>query len=219
MTYNTKQTQQQGNTLMLVMVVVLALLTVTFGGLAIYLNSQYQSKSTDVNGQIERAVLVGKNEQQEEDDKKFAEREKEPNEPFVGPDNYGRLTFMYPKTWSVYVDTDVSRGGKYEAYLHPRVVPPVSSKEQFALRVLIEEKDFDKVVDQYASLVKKGDLRSSTTSSEGHTGTRLDGNFNKDIRGSAVIYQLRDKTITVRTDADSFKGDFEDIVKTISFNQ
>jgi hypothetical protein len=219
MTYNTKQIQQQGNTLMLVMVVVLALLTVTFGGLAIYLNTQYQAKSTDVNGQIERAVLEGKNEQQEEDDKKFADREKEPNKQFIGPDDYGRLTFSYPKTWSAYVDTDVSRGGKYEAYLNPGVVPPVTSKEQFALRVLIEEKDYDKVVDQYASLVKKGDLRNSSTSSEGNIGTRLDGNFNKDIRGSAVIYKLRDKTITLRTDADTFKPDFENIIKTISFNQ
>lgn len=219
MTYNIKQTYEQGNTLMLVMVIVLALLTVTFGGLAIYLNTQYQAKSTDVNGQIEKAVLVAKNEQQEEDDKKFAEREKEPNKQFVGPDDYGRLTFTYPKTWSAYVDTDTSRGGTYKAYLNPGVVPPVSAKEQFSLRITIEDKDYDKVVDQYASLVKKGDLRNSSTSSEGNIGTRLDGNFSKDIRGSAVIYKLRDKTITVQTDADTFKPDFENIIKTISFNQ
>lgn len=204
---------------MLVMVIVLALLTVTFGGLAIYFNSKYQAKATDVNGQVERAVLVAKNEQQEEDAKKFAEREKEPNTKFVGPDDYGRLTFMYPKTWSAYVDTDVSRGGDYEAYLNPGVVPPVSGDEQFALRVLIEEKDYDKVVDSYSSEVKDGELRISSTSSQGIVGTRLDGNFSKDIRGAAVIFKLRDKTITIRTDADTFKPDFEDIVKTISFQQ
>lgn len=217
---NTVHTQkQQGNTLLLVMVVILAILTVTFGGLAIYLNSQYQSKSTDVQGQVDRAVLEAQKTQQEKDDLKFREQEKEPNKSFYGPDDYGRLTFQYPKTWSAYTATDTSRGGSFQAYLNPDVVPPVTTKQQFALRVTIEEKDYDKVVGSYDSLVKKGDLRRSSTSSQGNIGTRLDGNFSKDIRGSAVIYKLRDKTITVRTDADTFKPDFDKIITTISFNQ
>ncbi len=207
-----------GNTLLLVMVVVLAVLTVAFGGLAIYFNSKYQTTSTDVQGQIDRAVLEAQKEQQEIDDKKFAEREKEPNKTFYGPDDYGRLTFKYPKTWSAYVDTDISRGGTYRAYLNPDVVPPIDDDQQFALRITIENKDYDKVVSSYDSLVKKGDLRSSTTSSQGNVGTRLDGNFSKDIRGAAVIYKFLDKTITVRTDADTFKPDFEKIIKTLSFN-
>jgi hypothetical protein len=66
--------------------------------------------------------------------------------------------------------------------------------------------------------VKKGDLRSSATSANGNNGTRLDGSFTKDIRGSAVIYKIRDKTLTIRTDADTFKPDFENIIKTINFN-
>jgi hypothetical protein len=67
--------------------------------------------------------------------------------------------------------------------------------------------------------VKKGSLRSSATSANGNNGTRLDGNFTKDIRGSAVIYKIRDKTVTIQTDADTFKPDFENIIKTLNFNQ
>lgn len=217
---NKIRTSSPGNTLLLVMVVVLSVLTVSFGGLAIYLNNQYQASSTDVQGQVDRAVLEAEKAQKEKDDKEFAEREKEPNKTFYGPDDYGRLTFQYPKTWSAYVDSDISRGGTYEAYLNPDVVPPVGgSDEQFALRVTIEDKDYDRVVSSYDSKVKKGDLRRSSTSSQGNTGTRLDGNFSSDIRGSAVIYKLRDKTITVQTDADTFKPDFDKIIQTISFDE
>lgn len=218
MSKNTR-TSSQGNTILLVMVVVLSVLTVAFGGLAIYLNSKYQTASTDVQGQVDRAVLEAEKAQKEKDDKEFAEREKEPNKTFYGPDDYGRLTFNYPKTWSAYEDTDTSRGGTYRAYLNPDVVPPVSSKQQFALRVTIENKDYDRVVSSYDSKVKKGDLRRSSTSSLGNVGTRLDGNFSNDIRGAAVIYKLRDKTITLQTDADTFKPDFDAIIKSISFDE
>lgn len=211
--------QQQGSVVMVVMVSVLSILTIVFGGLAIWSYMQYQEASNDVEGQIKLAVSEGKSEQREADDKRFADMEKEPNREFVGPDDYGRLTFKYPKTWSLYEATDISRGGTYEAYLNPDKVPPVDNKQQFALRILIENKDFDRVVQQYEGDIRKGDLRSSTTSSQGNSGVRLDGNFSKDIRGSAVIYKMRDKTITVRTDADVFKPDFEKIIQTISFDQ
>ena len=120
---------------------------------------------------------------------------------------------------SVYEARDVAKGGTYESYLNPVTVPPVSATQQYSLRVTIEEKDYDQVVKSYEKLVSKGDLRSSATSTNGNNGTRFDGNFSKDIRGSAVLYKIRDKTLTMRTDADTFKPDFENIIKTIKFNQ
>ena len=211
--------QQSGNVVYIAIIVVVSVLMVVFGGLAIWAYSNYQSASNDVEGQKSRAVAEAQKKQIEQDEEKFAQREKEPNRDFVGPDDYGRLTFKYPKTWSAYEAKDIARGGNYEAYLNPVVVPPVTQTQQFGLRVLIENKDYDTVVAQYESLIKKGDLRSGATSAHGNTGVRLDGNFTKDIRGSAVIYKLRDKTVTLRTDADNFKPDFEKIIQTISFNQ
>lgn len=180
----------------------------------------YNEQKTDVDGKIEAAVATAKKEQADDDEAKFLAREKEPNREFVGPDDYGRLTFNYPKTWSVYVNKDVSQGGAYEAYLNPVSVPPVSATQRYALRVLVEEKEYDKVLDAtYAALVKKGDLRSSAVSVNSTQGTRFDGNFTKDIRGSAVVFKLRDKTVTLRSDADTFKADFDALITTIKFNQ
>lgn len=189
------------------------------GSLAIWAYLSYNEQKTNVDTKVSAAVSEAKREQATVDEDKFAQREKEPNRQFAGPDDYGRLIFDYPKTWSVYVARDVSKGGTYEAYLNPILVPPVSTTQQYSLRVLIEEKDYDQVVKSYEPLVKKGDLRTSATSASGNNGTRLDGSFTKDIRGTAVIYKVRDKTITLRTDADTFKPDFENVIKTINFNQ
>ena len=203
----------------MIAIIGLVVLVLGAGSMAIWAYINYNEQKTNVDGKIQLAVAEGKKEQADEDEKKFAEREKEPLRQFAGPDDYGRVTFNYPKTWSVYEATNVAKsGGAYEAYLSPIVVPTIASDQQFALRVLIEEEDYDQIVKSYESLVEKGDLRSSATSANGNNGTRLDGNFTKNIRGSAVIYKIRDKTVTLRTDADTFKPEFEALIKTINFN-
>lgn len=205
-----------GQVIAIIGLIVLALIT---GSAAIWAYLSYNEQKTDVDGKINLAVAEGKKQQADDDEAKFAEREKEPLREFVGPDDFGRLTFNYPKTWSVFVDDDGTRSESYKAYLSPIVVPPITPTQQFSLRVSIEQKDYDQVVKSYAARVKKGDLRSSATSANGNNGTRFDGNFSKDIRGSAVVYKVRDKTVTLQTDADTFKPDFENLIKTINFNQ
>jgi len=214
-----RQNRQQGAVSgSLLAIIGLVVLVLAVGGVAIWAYLAYNEQKTNVDSKISLAVAEAKNQQATADEEKFAQREREPNRQFVGPDDYGRLVFDYPKTWSVYVAKDVSRGGNYEAYLNPVTVPPVSPTQQFALRVTIEQRDYDQVISSYEALVKKGDLRSSAASANGNNGTRLDGNFTKDIRGAAVIFKVRDKTVTVRTDADTFKPDFENVIKTINFN-
>lgn len=219
MSHRTYKNEQGGISGSMIAIIGLSLLVVVAGGAAIWAYMNYTEQKTNIDGKIEVAELNARKDEAEKEAEKFAQREKEPNRQFVGPDDYGRLTFNYPKTWSAYVARDTSRGGTYEAYLNPVTVPPVSSTQQYALRVLIEERDYDQTVKTYEALVKKGDLRTSAVSANGHSGTRLDGNFTKDIRGVAVIYKIRDKTLTLRTDADTFKHDFENVIKTIDFAQ
>lgn len=196
---------------------IIALIAV--GAFAIWSYNNYKAQKTDVDNKIALATAAAKKSQADSDEAKFAERDKEPNRQFVGPDDYGRLTFDYPKTWSVYIAQAASEGSTYTAYLNPVSVPMVDDSTRVALRVTIENRDYDTVLSDYQQLVQQGQLTSSAVSVNGSNGTRLDGNFTQDIRGSAVIYKIRDKTLTIRTDADTFKPDFDKLIQTIKFNQ
>ena len=206
----------------IIAIVALVILVLFFGGFSIWAYMNYMEQKTDVDSRVTEEVAKAVNNQVQADEAKFADREKQPLRQFVGPDDYGRLTFDYPKTWSAYQATDISVGGgvTYQAYLNPIVVPPVSDKQKFALRVTIEQKNYDKVLATYDAIIKKGDLKSLAWSNDhGVIGTRLEGNFSKDIRGTAVVLKMRDRTLTVRTDADVFLPDYEKIIKTIKFNE
>jgi hypothetical protein len=203
---------------LLIAVIGLSVLVLGLGSFGIWAYVAYNDASSAVQDKIDIAVAQAKEEKGNDDDAKYAEREKQPTDTFKAPDDYCSLSFQYPKTWSVYESEQITNGGDFKAYLNPGVVPPISNSEQFALRVTIEQKDYDSVVSQYDQQVTKGDLQQSTTSSQGNQGTRLTGNFSKDIRGDAVIYRCRDKTITVQTDADTFKSDFQTLISTIKYN-
>lgn len=190
------------------------------GSLAIWTYSLYVEQKSDVDGRIKVAVAEAKKEQAEADHKKYQEDNKNPRLEFVGPAEYGRVSFMYPKTWSVYVEKDGSDRGDYVAYFHPVTVPPTKKKEsRYVLRLEILNKDFDTVLGSYKELLKKGDLVSSTPEYNGVATTRLDGAFSKDLRGAVVLTRVRDKTVRISTDADSFKPDLQAVLDTIKYVQ
>lgn len=207
----------------LVVLIGLVLLVIAMSGVAAWAYMNYQDQKTNVDSKIALAVAAAKKEQADIDEAKFFEREKEPNREFVGPDDYGRLSFRYPKTWSVYIASDkTTGGGTYSAVLNPVLVPPVNGsggQQQYAVRVTIEQVPYDKKIATFKALIQKGDLKSQPVSVNGNDGTRIDGSFSKNIRGAAVIFKIRDKTATIQTDADTFKPDFDKLIKTIDFNE
>ena len=221
MMYTNKNNKERGAVSgLLVSVIALGVLLLGVGSFAIWAFVGYNDAQSDVDGKIAIAVAQAKEEKGEEDEAKFAEREKQPNTKFTAPDDYCGLSFMYPKTWSAHESEQLSNGGDFKAYLNPKTVPPISATQQFALRVTIEQRDYDQVIEQYRNLIQKGTLRSSSTASQGKSGQRISGDFSRDIRGDAVIYRCRDKTITIRTDAAStFNKDFEAIIRTIDYNE
>ncbi len=204
----------------LLAVILLAVTVVGLTGASIWLYTQYSDYKTNSDSKVAAAEAEARREQGEIDLEKFTKKENALTSEFVGPDDYGRVTFNYPKTWSSYVDEDGSTGKNYEAFFHPLSVPPVSTKDsRFAMRVLIEDKAYDQVVKQYSSKVKSGDLKSGTISANGVSGARYDGLFSKDVRGAVAVFKLRDKTLSIFTDANTFKPYFEDVIKTMKFNQ
>ncbi len=203
-----------------VAIVLLTLLVIGAALLAVYFYNEYREAKTEVDRKIDEAVLSHEKELTDELEAEFAEREKSPFRTFTGPADYGSVSFKYPKTWSAYIDKDASKGGNFEAYLHPAEVAPVDNSDSLnALRVYIETSTFENVTDRFKNNVERNETTSSVVSVNGTDATRFDGKLERDIVGSAVIFKLRDKTVVFQTDAEIYVEDFNKIIETITFNQ
>ncbi len=149
--------------------------------------------------------------------RKFSESEKSPYKKFVAPEDLGRLSFDYPKTWSVYIAQDKVRG-TYSAYFNPKKIRPITSDSRYALRLVIKNQSYERFKSQYDSKVKKGDLKLEVVKINDYNGILLKGRFSNVIEGSAVIFKLRDKAVMISTDAKQFEPDFYDLIKSIEYN-
>ena len=109
--------------------------------------------------------------------------------------------------------------GAYEAYLNPRVVPTVANDQPYATRVTISDASYETTLKSFESAVKKGALKSSPITINNFTGIRLDGQFSKQRTGTAVVFKVRDKSLIVASDANTFKSDFDNVIlKSLDFN-
>lgn len=212
-----KQSSQAGSVNpLLISNIITAIVVVILAGVSIWSYTNYLDQKNNTQEKISVAVKKAQDAQIKVDEAQFIEREKVPTRRFQGPADLGGVTFEYPKTWSVYMAKSASA---LEAYLYPEVVPTVASTQAFATRVLVEDKGYDEVIKSYASLVEKGDLRSEAKVVKGFSGIRLDGKFSKTREGSAVIFKVRDKTLTLATDSTNFRADFDNtILQSLQFN-
>ena len=202
----------------LITAIIFIILALAAGGGMAWAYMNYIDQKENVDTKISAAVLTAEKTLADKDAKIALDERNRVSTKFVGPEDYGALSFLYPRDWSVFVEKDASTAGVFQAYLNPVSVPPLGIAQQYGLRVTIETKDYDVVLNAYQQQVKKGDLKSSAVKVNGQDGTRLDGAFTKDIRGSAIVFKIRDKTVTMRTDADTFKDVFNPLIQTISFN-
>ena len=203
-----------------VVIIGLSVFAVAFAGLSVWAFINYMDQKNNVDAKVSTAVTEAEKKLGDKLEADFIERDKQPLKSFTGPSDYGTLSFKHPKTWSVYVSNDGTKGSGYEAFFNPGAVPSLdAASSRYALRVAIVNEQYEDTIAEYESLVKKGELKSSTVKANGENGTRLDGNFSRDIRGAAVIFKIRDKSVIVQTDADTFKSDFEALVQTITFVQ
>lgn len=201
--------------------IIFGILSLVFGSVMIWALVNYNDASNNMRSVVTAEVEKGKKAQSDEDQKKFDEREKEPLKEFVGPNDYGRVSFKYPKTWSVYIDKDGTTAKQYVAYFAPEAVPSVQAPgSKFALRLSILDQSYDNIIQQYAGLVKVGKLRSETISANGFNGQKFEGNITSTIEGTLVVFKIRDKTLTLQTDTPAYRTDFnEKILKDLSFQQ
>lgn len=199
--------------------IVVSLLAVLFIGLFIWMWVKWNDASTNVKGKVDVAVAEAKNELQTKLESEFEEKEKYPYKVFTGPTDLGELSFEYPKTWSLYVQSNASRGGDYAAYLNPGQVNVVQDDTVMALRVSIKGTLFDQAISDFAEKVRSGDMTLSTTVVNGNNVNVYTGKLDNEYQGIVCVFKLRDKTVMLQTDSTSvFSDDFYRILKTVKFN-
>lgn len=201
----------------MVAIIGLSVLVLALGSFSIWAFVSYSQAASDVDQKIAVKVAEAKKAEADKNEASFTQKENKPTKTFLAPEDYCSVTFEYPKDWSEMWYQRLSNGSDFKAFLNKGFVPPVASAQQFGLRVTVEQRDFDSVLKRYENLVQNGDLKQSSWSSNGKEGTRLTGKFNSYIRGDAVLYRCRDKTIILQTDADIYKTDFNAIIKTVDF--
>ena len=79
----------------------LIVLVLGAGSLAIWALLGYQEQKSNVDGKVAAAVAEAEKKQAEDLTNKFLQEQKEPRLTFNGPDDYGHVSFTYPRTWSV----------------------------------------------------------------------------------------------------------------------
>ena len=199
--------------------IVVSLLAVLFIGLFIWMWVKWNDASTNVKGKVDVAVAEAKNELQAKLESEFDEKEKYPYKVFTGPTDLGELSFEYPKTWSLYVQSSANRGGDYAAYLNPGQVNVVQDDTVMALRVSIKGTLFDQAISDFAEKVRSGDMTLSTTVVNGNNVNVYTGKMDNEYQGIICVFKLRDKTVMLQTDSTSvFSDDFYRILKTVKFN-
>lgn len=199
----------------IILAAVFFLLMVLFMILFVLAKKDYNELSENVDLKVGQAISEAKTEQALAD----AEEAKKDTRTFTGPTDYGQLSFDYPKNWSVYIASDASKGGNFVAYLNPLEIEPVSESTVYALRVTIQDKDFETTTKEYQRYLEKGDLSMETTMVDNVAANRYTGKIpGTELNGVIVIFKIRDKTAILRTDSALLVKDFDTVLSTVKFN-
>lgn len=208
--------------ILLIPVILLVLLLVGAGAFAVWAYSGRQDYKNNVASKVSAAVETSKTNVQAADAKQYAEAAKQPFKVYVGPEAYGSVHISYPKTWSGYVDT-TSNSTPVNGYFYPDVVPSINDKNSsFALRIQLLQTPYDQVVSQFSSQVKQGVITITPYALPrvpSVVGVRIDGQITTTKQGSMIVLPMRDKTLEIWTEANTFLSDFNtNILPNITFS-
>lgn len=211
--------RSKGLLIAFVICVLLLLGTIGFGIWAYLERTDYKNNSDQ---KADAAVLVAVQEEASRKDAEFVEREKSPTRIYKGPSAYGGVSFKYPKTWSGYVVEKDKSQKQIDGFFHPGIVPDVNGDTGFALRVQVLDRPYADIIKSLQSKVNSGKLKLSAykpKNVKGVSASRVTGEYNQGQNDTLVFVELRDKTLQIWTESNSFVGDFDKyILDSLTFS-
>jgi hypothetical protein len=193
---------------------------ISFGVWAFMGRQDYKNNS---DKKSDAAVAVALQNEDIKKNNEFAAAAKLPFRTFIGPEPYGSLHVMYPKTWSAYVDTSSNGSFPINGYFQPDTVPSIADNNSaFALRVQIDPESYSQALNNFSGQITVKTVTAAPFSFPKVTsaiGVRLDGAIDGNKQGSMVIVPLRDKTLKVWITAPQYMSDFNNnILPNITFS-
>lgn len=211
-----KKLNQNGSIASIVMIIAMILLLIGTMGFATWAYLSRQDYKTNSDVKSAEAVVQAEELQKTKLEAEFVERDKLPYDVYSSPASAGSMKITYPKTWSAYVDESGQANGPVNGFFAPGFVPnTIGIDNIFALRVQVKNTSYDNELKQYDAFIKSGTIRLSPYRAPlvpSVLGSRLDGAIvpgSLRVNGSLVMFPLRDKTIMIWTESETYIPDFE----------
>ena len=189
-------------------------------GFGIWAYSERGTYKNETDKIVAKEVELAEQRVATEKDKEFLEKEKVPHKKYVAPSISGSVSVEYPKTWAAFI-TEGKNSKPLDGYLHPDFVPGTASGTAFALRIELVERSYDAELRQHESKVRSGKVAITPFRAEqvpDVLGARVEGEINTGQKDIMVLFPVRDKTLKISTESESFYNDFNNIIlKTLRF--
>lgn len=187
-------------------------------GFGYWAYSERQNYKNNTDQIVEKAVTLAVERAKTAKDNEFLEKEKQPFRSYQGNETLGRFSVQYPKTWSGYSSAAV---GQASVIFHPDFIPS-DKATAYALKVEVVDNPYDTVAAGYSNDVKTGKFRAvpyALPKVPTAVGLRLNGELKDKKRGTVIILPLRDKTIQITSESETFAGDLNNtILPNFTFN-
>ncbi len=198
--------------------ILMTVLFVIASGAAIAAFIGQNEAQTNLDAKIAAANAVAVKEANEAKDAEFKEELKDPFESYTGPSTFGSLTFKYPKSWSVLVDSSSDKT-PLDFYAHPDVIPGLKDTN-FGLRVQIVDNTYDDELEGYERDAESGDVTIEAFRPQEVPevlGAVIRGEIESKKTGILVLLPQRDKTFRFFTESLDYEKDFIKTVQSITF--
>lgn len=202
----------------LIVLTVLLLISLGFALWAFISMEDYKNNS---DKKSDAAVSKALAEQKTKLDTEYEEKAKSPFESYTAGSEFGSLAISYPKTWELYVDAKISGAtSSIEGYAHPNYVPGLAGDTSYALRFQVSTREYPTELKTFDGSVKAGLAKVEPYRLEkvqNVLGSKVVGQITSKKSGVMYIFPLRDKTIKVWTESNSYNPDLDVIMKSFAF--
>ena len=221
---NINDSQQAGEiSLHLILTIFLGIGMALFGILAVVSYTDSRNIHATFNDRVKTSTTSAIATTKAKDKEEFRIASELPYRTFTAEPTDGSFEIQIPKNWSIYTGRSTTGVNQLNLISDPQAVvenlPANTPNNTHALRLQIIRRTPAEVLRSYDDKLKKNSLKSSPTTVSGISGTRLEGLLDDQKHtGVAIILAVRDKTMLLSTENNSYLNEFNKIITDAKIN-